>query len=120
MNERYEPEAERQQAAKDRARQLGHEVLTPLAAKTLFGKSAEAVRKAVREQRVDAAFDLWVTDKSVALIVLGSAINYWGQPDSEAVERMRENGQTISVDGVGYNILHPTPLLNRRVQDHLE
>ena len=113
-------EAARRQAAKDRARQQGHEVLTPLAAKSLFGKSPEAVRKAVRNLHVEAPFDLEASEKKVALILLNSAADYWGQPDAGAVDAMRENGQTISVDGVIYNILHPKPLLTKRIQEHLE
>ena len=120
MNERYEDEAARRQATKDRARQQSHEVLTPLAAKRLFGKSAEAVRKAVRNWHVEVGFDLWVTDKNVAMIRLHSAIDYWGEPDERTLDEMRRNGLTISVDGLGYNILHPTPLTTTRLREDIE
>ena len=120
MNPRYEDEAKRRQVAKDKARERGHEVLSPLGAKKLFGKSAEAIRKAVRNRHVEVGFDHCITDKRVALILLNSAIDYWGQPDDSVVDKMRENGQTISVDGLVYNILHPTPLVAPRRLEDLE
>ena len=80
------------------------EVLTPLAACALFGKSAEAVRRAAREERVIELFELWLTEKRVRLIELQSAIKYWArdpwptylEPLEEQLDRMRRNGVSVS------------------------
>ena len=117
-------EQARTETAKVQARELGFEVLTPLAACRLFGKSPEAVRKAVRNGHVVVACDLRVTDKTVGLIRLDSAISYWGTQGSndfdERLNEMRDNGQMMGIWGVGYNILHPTPLQTLRDGDELE
>ena len=117
-------EQARIQAAKVQAREMGFELLTPLAACRLFRKSPEAIRKAVRNGHVFAPFDLRATDKNVGLIRLDSAIDYWGSQGSndfdERLDEMRDNGLTLSVQGVGYNILHPTPLLTLRDGQELE
>ena len=108
------PEVERERAAKREAQRFDREVLTPLAAATLFGKSSEAIRKAVRNGHVEVVFDLGATDRDVSMIRLTSAVRYWGTPDDRHVDEMRENGHVLSVSGLGYNILHPKPLLTLR------
>ena len=103
--------AERIRQARDEACQNGLELLTPLAARTLFSKSAEAVRKAVRIGRVHVPYTLHVTDRHVSLIDLKSAIDYWGEPDSDRLDRMRDDGQMMGISELAYNVLHPTPLV---------
>ena len=107
-------EEERRQAAINEARQEGREVLTPRAVCKLFGKSAPTVRRAVSEGHVWAQFTLNFTAKPVALIHLKSAISYWGNHDPDLLERMRENGHVLGVDGLSYNVLSPTPLVTLR------
>ena len=94
------------------------DVLTPIAASTLLGRSSEAVRTAARKGFVQTAFTLCVTGKEVNLIRLDSALAYWGKPTGRGfpdldgeIERMRGLGVTISVDQVAsYSILHPYPV----------
>ena len=113
-------EAQRIRAAKDEARGLGFELLTPLAAAKLFQKSPEAVRKATRTGRVEVVFDLRVTDRNVAMIRLNSAIEYWGEPDEQRLGEMRDNGLTMGVSSGVWNILHSKPLLDLRDPAELE
>ena len=54
----YYLEAKRIREARDKAAAEGLELLTPLAARTLFRKSSEAIRKAVRLGHVAAPFAL--------------------------------------------------------------
>ena len=96
-------------------------MLTPRAAMDLFEKSPEAIRKAVRNGKVTAVFDLWVTDKKVSMIDLRSALNYWGDEESDLDDRldlMRENGLTFvyghSDLWLTFNVLHPVPLVKVR------
>ena len=51
-------EAERQQAAKEEAKEDGRELLTPRAACKLFQKSPPTVRRAVSERHVEAPYTL--------------------------------------------------------------
>ena len=106
-------EAERIRAGKDEARTLGLELLTPLAAAKLFQKSPEAIRKATRTRHM-VVFDLWFMDNKVPMFRLRSAIEDWGEPDEQLVTEMRENGLTLGVDHLCYNILHVRPLLELR------
>ena len=111
---------ERVQHAKDEAQRAGRELLTPIAARKLFGKSPEAVRQAVRNGCIEAEFDLWVTDKNVSMIRLDSAISYWGQPPGPELQRMRDNCVTIADRSVIYNLLSPRPLLSPRDRGEVE
>ena len=107
------------------------EVLTPLAACVLFGKSGEAVRRATAEGHVTSPCELQFSERPIRLIDLGSAIAYWhrnprpaymGQLDA-ALAEMRLNGITFAAqvrnikDGTlsddplcKLRILHPYPL----------
>ena len=107
-------DTEREEAAKDEARAAGRELLTPLAACRLFNKSAPTVRRAVSEGRVWAPFTLNATGKSMALISLESATSYWEEFTPDDLEIMRDNGQTLGVKGLVYNILSPEPLVSLR------
>ena len=104
----------RTEAAKTEARAFDRELLTPKAAAKLFGKSPEAVRKATRLGRVEVVFDLSFSDKRVGLSRLSSAIKYWGQPDDNLLSEMRQNGHVLSISGLAYNVLSPTPLVTMR------
>ena len=94
------------------------EVLTPLAACVLFGRSGEAVRRAVRKGHVNTPFSLAFTAKEVRMIDLRSAEGYWGterrtgyEPWETEVYRMRGYGVVIQVDETEYHVLHPYPLI---------
>ena len=104
-------EREREQAAKDKARETDRELLTPLAACKLFAKSSPTVRRAIAEGHVYAPFTLDATAKPVSLIQLKSAIAYWGQHDEHLLNEMRDNGHTLGVSGSVYNVLSPTLLV---------
>ena len=122
----YLLEAKHISEAKVRAAAEGLEVLTPLGARSLFGKSAEAVRKAVRLGHVVAPLALWATERGVALISLESALDYWGLLDYEQLDEMRARAHNIAMPmgprGVpedmvtyrGHNVLHPSSLVTLR------
>ena len=63
-------EEERRQAAKDEAREENRELLPPLAAGELFGKSAATIRRAVAEGHVTAPLTLDFTAKPTRLLSL--------------------------------------------------
>lgn len=94
------------------------EVLTPIAACVLFGRSGEAVRRAVREGHVRTPFSLAFTAKEVRLIDLQSAAAYWSTergiglaPWETEIAEMRRYGTVIQVHETEYAILHPYPLI---------
>ena len=95
------------------------QVLTPLAACVLFGRSGEAVRRAAREGLVITRLALAFTSKQVRLLDLNSAVHYWGRGDrrkyrqriEEEVTEMRNFGVTILYEETEYRVLHPYPLV---------
>ena len=98
------------------------DVLTPVAARVLFGKSGEAVRRATSEGFVTTSFVLQFSVKQVIrLIDLESAKAYWLRGErasymesfSAEVERMRLKGITVCKSDAltHYRILHPYPLM---------
>ena len=94
------------------------EVLAPLGACFLFGRSSEAVRRAVREGHVETPFSLKFSAKEIRMIDLQSAIAYWKEgpwlPYLRAldvqIKEMRYNGITVRFEGMEYDILHLWPL----------
>lgn len=118
--QRLDVERERIRKAKEWARENEFEVLAPSAAARLFGKSAEAVHKALTNDRIRAAFDLWFTDRRTPMMSLSSAIEYWGEPEERELNAMRENGLTLDVHGIVYNVLHWRPLTTLRDPEELE
>lgn len=106
------------------------DVLSPLAACVLFGRSGEAVRRATNEGLVKSPFSLAFTAKRIRMIDLESALNYWGRDSrphedsfkSELAE-MRRQGITVckSTALTSYRVLHPYPLMITGGQvDYLE
>ena len=98
------------------------DVLSPIAACVLFGKSSEAVRRATKEGHVKASFALEFSAKrTIHLIDLESAKAYWMRGErasylgslSAEIERMRFNGITVSKSDAltSYRILHPFQLM---------
>ena len=98
------------------------DVLTPLAACVLFGKSGEAVRRAVKGRLVKSHMVLpFGTKQTIPLIDLDSARRYWVRhprpaylPNLEAeIDEMRRHGMTIgkSRATTHYRILHPYELM---------
>lgn len=83
------------------------------AACELFGKSREAVHKAIRLGRVYSLADVWFGDRSLGLIVLGSAQAYWGRDDGfdKGLDEWRSEAKLIYVRGETWTILHPTTLV---------
>ena len=113
-------EQEREAAAKAEARAAGRELLTPKAASVLFGKAPVTVRRAVAGDYVLGMVRLNFTERPVFLIQLESAIQYWGKPtDSWLLEQMRDNGHTLGINGVGFNVLSLERLvsLNNSISD---
>ena len=120
MDPRLAHDLARTAAAKTEAQERRRELLTPRATAKLFGKSAEAIRKANSKGHVRVVVDLWATEKNVGLIDLQSACDYWGQPDPSLVDVMRENGHNLGVGGVVFNVLHSRPLATLRDPQELE
>ena len=94
------------------------QVLTPLAASVLFGRSGEAVRRAAREGHVRTRLALAFTAKQVRLLDLRSAVRYWAEdpwpsyrePLESALASMRRCGVTLRYAATDYEVLHPYPL----------
>ena len=103
------------QQARAIARTLGRELLTPLGARTLFGRSAEAIRKAVRLGHVTAECDLEFTDRKTRLLRLDSALDYWGKggdPDfDQRLNEWRSDAHLLLIGGEIWAVLHPTALV---------
>ena len=114
------------------------EVLTPLAASFLFGKSGEAVRRATAEGHVISPVELQFSERPIRLIDLHSALGYWHRTRpahlakveatklEAALADMRLYGITffgqvgsfadgsVSDDPLTYyRVLHPLPLVVR-------
>ena len=97
------------------------DLLSPLAACELFGKSSEAVRRATAEGLVKSPIALQFGSKPIHLLDLQSAKQYWARGPraaymesiDAAVERMRGCGITFTDEwGIEhYRILHPFPLV---------
>ena len=98
------------------------DVLTPIAASVLFGRSNEAVRRATSEGVVKTACVLEFSAKRrVRLIDLESAKSYWLRGERRSyrdsfeaeVQRMRGYGITFgrSAATTQFRILHPFPLM---------
>ena len=106
------------------------DVLTPLAASVLFGKSGEAVRRAVKEKQVKSPIALMFGAKPIHLIDLDSARRYWLREPWPSYRRnleqqlteMRCNGMTIDYSGAltRYRVLHPYALIEWRLVDQLD
>ncbi|MDE0052603.1 MAG: hypothetical protein OXO52_22705 [Rhodospirillales bacterium] len=96
------------------------DVLTPVAASVLFGRSDESVRRAVAEGLVHSPVALQFGAQAIRLIDLESARAYWmrterpsyREPFAAEVERMRSCGITFSDSSEidRYCVLHPFPL----------
>ena len=97
------------------------DVLTPIAACELFGKSTEAVRRATSERLVESPVALQFGANAIPLIALDSAIAYWGgkgkrpsyMPDLQLeIDRMRTCGIVFTDSWAieHYRVLHPGPL----------
>ena len=91
------------------------EVLTPLAASYLFGRSGEAVRTAVRKGHVASPFSFWFDGRQIRMVDLQSALAYWGTDGvyhyrnlGGELQEMRLYGEYVHVDihGRKYRILH--------------
>ena len=106
--------SERQQAARDEAQASGQELITPLAACKLFKKSAATVRRAVNHGHVWAPYVLQATGTPTNLIDLKSAIHYWNHADPDTIHIMRNNGNTLTINGNSYNILSLERLIDHR------
>ena len=96
------------------------DVLTPLAACELFGKTSETVRRATAEGLVKSPIALQFGSKPIHLLDLKSAKQYWARGPraaymesiDAAVDRMRGCGITFTDEWEidGFRILHPFPL----------
>ena len=88
------------------------EVLTPITACMLFGKSGEAVRRAVAKGLVSSPCELRFAPRPIRLIDLEDAIRYWcrgpwptyQEPLEEQLGRLRLNSIVIA----GFNKVKDT------------
>ena len=97
------------------------EVLTPLAACVLFGRSIDAVRTAAKRGHVASRFSMLFTGKQIRFLDLRSAVAYWGEQADQAaeLERFRRYGFEFRIDWEPwqpYRILHPYPLISTGTQ----
>ena len=114
-NSFVEAEISRQRKAKEEAKELGFEVLTPQAATVLFGISASAVRQARLGEHVYTSFIVNLTGRPLHLVQLRSSIEYWQDKKrddfDDMLEDMRGNGHILSIGGIAYNVLHDKPIV---------
>ena len=109
------------EVAREEARISGRELLTPIAASTLFRVSDAAVRTARLKGHVKVIAVLSPTSKETHLLDFTSALSYWGGRRGEVhtedfaseVDRMRVCGLTVWNGGQFYHILHPWPFFER-------
>ncbi len=98
------------------------DLLTPIGACVLFGKSGEAVRRAIKEKLVDVPVVLpFNTKQTIPLIDLESARRYWlrhPRPSyygnlERQLNEMRVNGMTIYQSAAlsHFRVLHPYALM---------
>ena len=100
------------------------EVLTPLGACILFGRSTEAVRRAARERKVRVELIIDFEASPVRLIELESAQRYWKVPKypgrGDPLSDMRDCAPVFEVSGERYRILHPFALIRHDELGNLE
>ena len=100
--------------ASENARLAGRELMTPKAVAELLGITDAAVRTARLHGRVESPFALRLTQKTVHLVRVASAIDYWVGPDAGRVDAhldaMRRNGTTMALGGEFWNILSDHPV----------
>ena len=104
------------QDIKSRCRDDGRELLTPLAIATLFGISASAIRIARKKGVISPYVKLSVTGKTVDLILLQAARQYWKRAPTDLDDKLteyRKNGTTLAVDSEFFNILHSAKIAMR-------
>ena len=92
------------------------EVLTPIAACVLFGRSIDAVRTAAKRGHVASRFSMMFNAKQTRFLDLRSAVAYWGEQAYHAteLEHFRHMGFEFSFDwqpSQPYRVLHPYPLI---------
>ena len=117
MLDRY-AEQRKIQDIMSRCRDDGRELLTPLAISTLFGISASAIRIARKKGMISAYVKLSVTGKTVELILLQAALQYWKKAPLDLKVKLteyRNNGTTVAVDSEFFNILHSEKIAMRLV-----
>ena len=92
----------------------------------LFGRSDEAVRRAISEELVEVPLKLHFGAKPINLIALDSALAYWMrsarpgymQPLKSELEQMRLYGAVITFPGGidKYRVLHAFPLVEENIK----
>ena len=106
------------------------DVLTPLAASVLFGKSGEAVRRAVKEKQVKSPIALLFgceahpsdRPRQRPPILAPRAWPSYRRNLEQELTEMRRNGITIYPSGAPnrYRVLHPYSLMEWRLVDQLD
>ena len=102
-----------EEEARQQARGLGFEAVTPAAARALWGKSPVTVREAAREGRIETWEVARIAGRDVRLYRLSSCVAYWGEPDPALLADMRAHSMTMYVQDRGgtWCILHPEPIV---------
>ena len=112
-NESSAPSAEVRKASENALRS-GRELMTPKAVAELLGITDTAVRTARLHGRVESPFALRLTQKTVHLVRVDSAIAYWVGSDSGPVDEhlgaMRRNGTVMALGGEFWNVLSDHPV----------
>ena len=99
------------QAARD-AIKNGLELVTMRGAAGLFHKTPDAIRMAKSRGQIHAAFQVRFSDKDVPLFSLQNLSEAWGEPASEALQRMRDQAHPFFISGAGlWAVLHDGPIV---------
>ena len=100
--------------ASEKARRAGRELMTPKAVAELLGITDAAVRTARLHGRVESPFALRLTQKTVHLMGVRSALDYWVGPGTELVDEhldaMRRHGTVMALGGKFWNVLSDHPV----------
>lgn len=106
-------EEHRRRRARAETEREKRELLTIEGTALLFGKGQSTIRRAAAKELVPVRFQItsFLGGPTARLFLIEDAARYWGEPDVSVLETLRETGHHISIDGLLWAILSPTPPL---------
>ena len=107
------PVERRKHEARQQAKELEHEVVTPAGAAALWGRSPVTVREAARERKIETWETVRIMGREVRMYRLSSCEKHWGEANPVLLADMREHALTMWVQDRGgmWAILHPEPIV---------